>query len=92
MILFKTKETASYSKHSYINVWVSKNCIILNKNGGELPNEIFEFKNYTKLIDICSKYVNKNEINKLKEYLEINCNEVKRLMNTIDNNGQISLF
>lgn len=92
MTFYKTKEAAAASPHSYITVYVHSKCLILNQLGGQLPNELFEFENYKKLLDVTNHVLGSHEQKRLKEWLAANCPEVKQLMDTIDDKGQFSLF
>lgn len=91
MIFYKTKEKTEETNISYINIDIIGNKLVYNETG-KLPNDIYEFNNYNDMLSRVSKSVNQFELNRIKEFLENNCIQIKLLMNKIDNKGQISLF
>lgn len=91
MTFYKTKEASEKSGVSYINIIIIGEYLVLNQTG-KLPNELFEFKDYNKMLDIISYILDNNQLERVKDFLKDNCPQVERLINSVDNKGQISLF
>ena len=74
---------------SVVSVHIHEKCIIFNLTFDIDTNELFEFKDYEKLLFKAEKWITKSAYKSLKEYLE-SSDKIKPFIN----NGpeQLSLF
>ena len=90
MVVSRKKETCD--DLNSIQVHVHKKCLIVNTTYIVEDNILYNFKDYKKFLMYVGAFVTDKELKRVKQYIEVNSEEVKGYMNIDKDENQLSLF